>query len=81
MTSLPRIPTDTRIHQADRPPVSTYYQAVWRLVALRSDPEITDFAYDLAIKLLADVFWVSDLALRRDVMKAAREIDPGWRIN
>lgn len=81
MTVHPRIPTDTRIRQADRQPVSTYYQAVWRLVALRADPELDDAGYDAAIKIVADVFWMDDRAVRRDVIKAAREIDPAWRIN
>jgi hypothetical protein len=66
--------------QADRLPVSTYYQAVWRLVAIRNEPECDDFAYDTVVKLLADVFWVSDKRLRRDVLIAAREIDPDWRV-
>ena len=81
MTFHRRIPTDSRIRQADREPIATYEKAVWRLVALRDDPEITDAAYDLAVKLLADVFWRSDLVVRRDVRKAAREIDPAWRNN
>lgn len=62
------------IRQADRSPISTYEQAVWRLVALREDPEITDFAYDVAVKLIADIYWRTDTVVRRDAIKLAKEL-------
>lgn len=79
MTLHLRVPSRPRLRQADRGAISSYEQAVWRLVALREDPEITDFAYDTAVNLMADVFWCSDFALRRDVRKAAAQIGQNER--
>lgn len=73
-------PARLRLRQEDRVPIATYEKAVWRLVALRADPELSDEAYDLAVTLLADVYWVSDVRVRRDVRKAAHEIDPKWGV-
>lgn len=74
-----RTPPRARLRQEVRAPITTHEKAVWRLVQLRADPDLSDEAYDIAICLMADVFWVSDTSLRRDVRKAAREIDPTWR--
>lgn len=70
-----------RLHwrEQDRPPLQTYEKAVWRLVAIRADETISDDAYDLAVSLVADIFWKGDRDVRRDVRQSAREIDPPWR--
>ena len=74
-----RIPPRVRLRQADRAPITTYEEAIWRLVQFRADPEIDDVAYDVAVNLVADIYWRTDVCVRRDVRKAAREIDPDWR--
>lgn len=79
MTAHSRTPPRARLRQEDRAYIGTYEKAIWRLVQLRADPEMTDREYDLSIMWVADFFWVSDTSLRRDVRKAAREIDPTWR--
>lgn len=71
---LARIPRKSSLQQHDRLPVSTYDEAVARLVQLRCDETVSDDAYDVAVELVADIFWLSDKRLRADVMKAAREI-------
>ena len=74
MTVHARVPAQRTLRQADRSPISTYEQAVWRLVALREDPEINDVAYDVGVKLIADIYWRSDNVVRRDAIKLAREL-------
>ena len=74
MTAHSRIPQERSLTQADRSPISSYEQAVWRLVALREDPEITDFAYDVGVKLIADIYWRTDTLVRRDAMVLAKQL-------
>lgn len=62
------------LQQQDRLPVSTYEEAVNRLVVLRYDETLDDFGYDAAVRLVADIFWKHDKAVRRDVMAANRQI-------
>lgn len=69
-----RIPGRKTLKQADRSPISTYDQACWRLVALREDPEMTDAAYDFAVKLIADIYWRTDNVVRRDVRVLAKQV-------
>lgn len=62
------------LQQEDRLPVSSYEEAVRRLVIYREDQSITDEAYHLAVELTADIFWRADKAVLRDVMIAARDL-------
>lgn len=81
MLAHARTPVRARIRQPDRAPISTYENAIWRLVQYRADETLDDAAYDLAVTLVADIFWRTDPCVRRDVRKAAREIDPDWRLS
>lgn len=72
---LARVFRKPSLQQSDRLPVSTYDEAVRRLVQLRLDESLSDDAYDTAVTLVADIFWHSDLTVRRDVIVAAREIE------
>ncbi len=69
-----RVPRKASLCQEDRLPVSTYEQAVRRLVQYRVDEAVSDDAYSLAVEIVSDVFWKSDRRVRRDVIVAAREI-------
>lgn len=71
---LARVCCEPSLQQQDRLPISTYDEAVRRLVEFRNDPAITDEAYDLAVSLVADVFWTADKRVRRDVVVAARQL-------
>ena len=62
------------LQQADRLPVSSYEEAVRRLVCVRCDDTVTDLAYDLAVNLVADIFWRADKRVRRDVLVSAKEM-------
>lgn len=62
------------LQQQDRLPVSSYDEAVRRLVMLRCDPDIFDATYDVAVNLVADIFWMTDTRVRRDVRVASREL-------
>jgi hypothetical protein len=62
------------LQQQDRLPVATYDQAIRRLVTIRVDASLPDEAYDVAVTLVADIFWATDKRVRGDVIKAAREI-------
>ena len=81
MHTLVRTPVRARIRQPERAPISTYENAIWRLVQYRADESLDDAAYDLAVTLVADIFWRTDTCVRRDVRKAAREIDPERRLS
>jgi len=76
MSTHLRIPVRARLRQPDRAPISTYENALLRLVEVRADQEVDDAAYDLAISLVADIYWQTDLCVRRDVRKLARDVDP-----
>lgn len=71
---LGRVYRKPSLQQQDRLPVSSYEEAVRRLVVLRADEAVTDDAYSVAVELVADIFWRSDRRVRRDAMIAAREI-------
>lgn len=71
---LARVPRQPSLQQHDRLPVSTYDEAVWRLVQIRCDQSIDDAGYDAAVQLVADIFWVSDKRVRADALKAARTV-------
>lgn len=60
--------------QHDRLPISTYEQAVNRLVCLVADPWCSEEAMQLGVKLVADIFWRPDAIVRRDVRRAAAVI-------
>ena len=62
------------LQQQDRLPISSYEEAVRSLVFIRCDESVSDTAYDLVLKIVADIFWVNDKKLRRDVAVASREI-------
>jgi hypothetical protein len=62
------------VQQADRLPVSSYEEAVRRLVVIRADSALPDEAYDVAVQLVADIFWKADPIVRRDVRVAASEV-------
>lgn len=66
-----RKPSD---QQHDRLPISSYDEAVRRLVELRVDETLPDEAYDVAVALVADIFWLADKRVRRDVIVAARDV-------
>lgn len=66
-----RKPSD---QQYDRLPISSYDEAVRRLVELRVDETLPDEAYDVAVALVADIFWLADKRVRRDVIVAARDL-------
>lgn len=71
---LARVPRKASLQQIDRLPVSSYEEAIQRLVIIRCDKRLTDDAYDVAVELVADIFWQSDKKVRRDALLAAREI-------
>lgn len=60
--------------QQDRLPISTYDEAVRSLVAIRADETVTDGEYQMAVSIIADIFWRGDRQVRRDVILAARDI-------
>ena len=62
------------LQQEDRLPLSTYDEAVNRLVEYRADEVLTEDAYDIAVKLVSDIFWKTEKQVRRDVIVAARKI-------
>lgn len=55
----------------DRQPISTYEDAVRALVVRRADPSISDDAYFMAVEIVADVFWIAEKHVVRDVRVAA----------
>ena len=71
---LARVPRRPSLQQQDRLPVSTYDEAVWCLVQFRCDQSLSDDAYDVAVQLVADIFWISDKRVRADALKAARTV-------
>ena len=71
---LARIPRKPSLQQFDRLPISSYEEALQRLVEIRCDESVSDDAYDVAVNLIADIFWHSDKKVRCDALLAAREI-------
>lgn len=74
MGAQARVYRASSLTQQDRLPVSTYDEAVRRLVQVRFDHSIPDAAYNLAVELVADIFWRNDKTVRRDVRVACREL-------
>lgn len=75
--SVARVYRPRSLQQQDRLPVSTYEEAVRRLVCLHDDESIPDEAYNLAVDLVADIFWMADKRVRRDVLLAHRKLMGG----
>lgn len=69
-----RVHRKPSLQQADRLPISSYDDAVWKLVQIRLCEWLPDVAYDAAVELVADIFWKSDHKVRRDVIVASHEI-------
>lgn len=80
MQTPARTPVRARIRQPERAPISTYENAIWRLVLICADEILDDAAYELAVTLVAEIFGRTDVCVRRDVRKAALQIDPDWRV-
>ncbi|ARC90672.1 hypothetical protein [Rhodovulum sp. MB263] len=57
--------------QADRAPLQTYEQAIWRLVQSVVSEKFDAAQIDLAVDIVADVFWVTDKKVLEDVAKAS----------
>lgn len=62
------------MQQRDREPLSTYEQAVWRLAQYEVGQANTLGQMDLAIQIVADLFWLSEAKVRSDAQKAARSV-------
>lgn len=74
MAGLARVFRKPSLQQQDRLPISTYDEAVRRLVEIRCDETLPDEAYDTAVSMVADIFWQTDKRVRRDVVVEARKI-------
>lgn len=72
---LARVYRKPSMQQVDRLPVSSYEEAVQRLTYIRLDEDVTDAAYFLAVSIIADIFWVNDQKVIRDVTISARQIE------
>ncbi|MCE8419251.1 hypothetical protein LZ190_11115 [Rhodovulum sulfidophilum] len=57
--------------QADRAPLQTYEQAIWRLVQFVVSERFGAAEIDLAVDIVADIFWVEDKKVLADVAKAS----------
>ena len=65
------------LQQEDRLPCETYDDAVSRLVVIRCTEGVSQEAYDLAVKLIADIYWQNDNRVKRDVFVACRKLFGG----
>lgn len=74
----PRVYRKPSLQQQDRLPVSSYEEALRRLVQYRADETVSDEAYHLAVELTADIFWKADKTVRRDVIAAAKDMGVQW---
>jgi hypothetical protein len=63
--------------QEDRKPINGYDEAIWRLVQLAYQG-VSGPCYDVAVKLVADIYWRTDDAVRDLV--ARRMAENGDRI-
>lgn len=61
--------------QEDRQPLRTYEQSLWRLVQWSVSGLHAADKIDLAIQVVADVFWLSDAKVRHDVEKRVRALN------
>lgn len=62
---------------ADRQPISTYEQALWRLVEhfAAHGPVISlDEPLPVVAEIVGEIFWVSPSRLRSDLLKCQREV-------
>ncbi|MBK5925661.1 hypothetical protein CCR90_18230 [Rhodovulum sulfidophilum] len=57
--------------QADRAPLQTYEQAIWRLVQAVVSERFDAAQIDLSVDIVADIFWVADKKVLEDVAKAS----------
>lgn len=69
---LARVYKYPSMRQQDRLPISTYEEALGRLVALRVDDRVSDDAYYLVAQMVADIFWLKDQKVIADAAKAVR---------
>lgn len=69
-----RVHRKPSLQQEDRLPISSYEEAVRSLVFIRCDESVQDHAYDLVVKIVADIFWIHDAKVRRDVILAAKQL-------
>ena len=74
MTSHARVYRAASLQQSDRLPISSYEEAVNRLVEIRCDETLTDDGYNVAVKLIADIFWHTDAKVRRDALLAYKRL-------
>lgn len=58
--------------QANREPLNTYENAIWRIVQYVVQETHGQTEIGLAVEVVADTYWVSDSKVRHDVNKAAR---------
>lgn len=62
-----------------RSPVHTYEQACWWLIRafdLVEAPLLPSEALPSAAQLVADVYWIGEDQLRRDLLRLVREVNP-----
>jgi hypothetical protein len=57
-----------------RAPLATYEQAIWRLAQFEVSARYTSVQLELAVQIVADMFWLSDAKILHDVKKAARSV-------
>lgn len=61
------------LQQEDRLPIESFDDAIGRLVLLRNTESVSDDAYDLCVKLVADLFWETDAKVRRKAFLQAKK--------
>lgn len=59
--------------QQDRAPAVDYRLALTSLCRALLVDEISDDAYAFGVKMVADIYWLSDARVRRDVVRMLRE--------
>lgn len=60
---------------ATREPLATYEQAINRLSFFEVAQGHTPEQLNLAVQIVADMFWFSDAKVRHDMQKATRALD------
>lgn len=71
---FPRVLWVVVMELSTRSPLATYEQAVWRLVRMETENGHAPEQIELAVQIVADVFWLSDAKVAYDVKKAARSL-------
>ncbi len=74
-----RLPAHMLGPRADRPPVSSYQEAVWWLVnsyRMALEPLAANEPLPDAAVLVLDMFWITEGTLRADIRKALSEVVP-----